>query len=98
MAKSPSEKKAELEEKKAKIEKQIRSLAARESAAKRKAETRRKVLTGAAVLAQAEQSEQASAKLRTLLDQFLTRDHDRALFDLDPLPKTDPPSSEKPKA
>lgn len=57
---------------------------ARLAAANRKADTRRKILAGAWALAQAERSQKARAKLRKGLDDYLTADRDRALFDLPP--------------
>jgi hypothetical protein len=47
-----------------------------------KANTRRKILIGATVLARVEQGRLAEQDLRTWLDQDLTRDEDRRLFDL----------------
>ena len=48
----------------------------------RKVDTRRKVLVGAVVLARAEQGHLPEAELRAWLDEALTRDDDRALFEL----------------
>jgi prefoldin subunit 5 len=55
-----------------------------ESKRERKADTRRKILVGAIVLAKVEQKVMDQAKLRDWLDEALTRDDDRALFDLPP--------------
>jgi hypothetical protein len=81
---------------------QIRQLQARENKKKRKEDTRRKILAGAAVLDEAETNVAYKNALYELLARFLTRDDDRALFALPPLPdsqikpaKTPP---EKPKA
>jgi len=48
----------------------------------RKADTRRKILIGATVLARIDRKELGQAELKTWLDKHLTRDDDRALFDL----------------
>ncbi len=84
MGKTPEEKLAELQSKKREIERQIRSISAKEAAAKRKADTRRKILAGAAVLANAERSPENHAELMRLLDKFLIQDRDRAVFGLPP--------------
>jgi hypothetical protein len=52
----------------------------------RNADTRRKILAGAAMLDRAERDATFKAELHSLLAAFLVRDHDRALFDLAPLP------------
>ena len=70
--------------KQAKARKQ--KLEARKRAAERKVErsqdTRRKILVGAAILAKVERDEWPKEKLLAMLDLTLTRDDDRALFDL----------------
>ena len=48
----------------------------------RRQDTRRKVLVGAVILARVERGEWPRDKLRALLDSYLTRADDRALFDL----------------
>lgn len=48
----------------------------------RKTDTRRKVLVGAVLLARIDQGEFPEAELRTWLDDALTRDDDRAMFNL----------------
>jgi hypothetical protein len=50
----------------------------------RKAETRRRFVVGEVVLAKVEQGEMDRGQLRAWLDQALTRQDDRALFDLPP--------------
>jgi hypothetical protein len=64
------------------IEQRIKYLASRQV---RKDDTRRKILIGAIVLAKIEQGEFAEKQLRRWLDQALTRQDDRALFDLPPV-------------
>lgn len=70
--------------KQAKARKQ--KLEARKRAAEKKVErsqdTRRKILVGAAILGKVERDEWPKDKLLAMLDSTLTRDDDRALFDL----------------
>jgi hypothetical protein len=49
----------------------------------RKADTRRKILVGAVLLAKIEQGVFEERTLKGWLDKALTRDDDRALFELD---------------
>ena len=58
-----------------------RALASRRA---RKDDTRRKILIGATVLARVDRDELDHADLQAWLDSHLTRDDDRALFDLPP--------------
>ena len=53
-----------------------------ESRRDRKADTRRKILVGAIVLAKVDQGKFDQVQLRRWLDEELTRDEDRELFDL----------------
>ena len=53
---------------------------------KRKDDTRRKILAGAVVLDEASKHPKFRAEIYNLLGKFLTRDTDRALFELPPLP------------
>ena len=62
-----------------------------ESKAKRSMDTRRKILVGACILNSKEWPEE---RLREMLDAVLTRDDDRALFDLPALPLPAPPVTE----
>lgn len=64
-----------------------------ESKAKRSIDTRRKILVGAAILAKIERGEWPQDKLIAMLDASLTRDDDRALFDLPALPTIPPVES-----
>ena len=63
-------------------------LIARESKTERKRDTRRKILIGGAVLAALEHEGvptlRSKSELRRWLDGRLTREHDRAVFDLPP--------------
>jgi len=56
-----------------------------ESKAARAKDTRRKILVGAAILAKVDRGEWPRDKLIAMLDTTLTRNDDRALFELDPL-------------
>lgn len=56
---------------------------AAENKQKRAADTRRKILVGAAILAKVERGEWPREKMLEMMNQQLTREDDRALFDLD---------------
>ena len=58
---------------------------AQESREARQADTRRKFLAGAIVLAQIERDALANSKFRQWVDASLTREDDRALFNLPPV-------------
>ena len=73
---------AKLKQEKAKkqhIEARKRTMEAKK---KRSEDTRRKILVGAVILAKVEHGEWPQEKLLAMLDAALTRDDDRALFDL----------------
>lgn len=59
----------------------IRAAAAQEE---RKREARRKILVGSMLLAMVERGEWPRERLLEQLDGYLTRSHDRALFELEP--------------
>ena len=63
----------------------IRREKGKERTRKRKDDTRRKILAGAGVLDRAERDAAFKAELVALLDGFLMRSDDRALFELEPL-------------
>jgi len=71
------------------IEARARALASRRE---RKADTRRKILIGATVLARIDRHELDHADLEAWLDAHLTREDDRALFNLPPRPATSSPA------
>ena len=73
------EKLKQLRTRQQRIEARKRALLSRRE---RAADTRRKILVGAIVLAKVEQGELEAGLLRGWLDQALTRNDDRALFDL----------------
>ena len=90
MAKSADERIAELEQQKQQIANRIARLRTIESTKERKRDTRRKILAGACVLDRADKDPASARHLRELLDAFLTKPPDRALFDLAHRPKETP--------
>src|ERR1051325_8750951 len=82
-----------LRQKRDQIDAQLKALEARNKQAERKADTRRKVIAGALALEHFEQnrdSEFARTLLR-LLDEYVVRPHDRALFPDLPTPQANGP-------
>ena len=71
----------------AKLEKQKLKARAREQ--ERKDKLRKKILVGGIILAEIRDGGLKPDWLDDLLDRKLTRDYDRKLFDLKPIPKTD---------
>lgn len=65
----------------------IQSLEAGQKTRERKKDTQRKILLGALVLEKLKRGDPVAESLRAELDGYLTRDHERALFELAPLPK-----------
>ena len=99
--KTPEQRLAELNEQQAKIEaelrqrkerilRQKRQQLAKLTNQKRKEDTRRKVLIGAAILSKVQAGDWTNDQLLGLLDGYLTRNDDRALFDLPALPEPEP--------
>ena len=78
---------AKLKEEKAKKQKLEARKKAAESKRKRTEDTRRKILLGSAVLDKVSKGGWTEEQIRSMMDKFLQRDDDRALFDLPPLPK-----------
>ena len=76
---------AKLKQEKAKKQQIEARKRAMESKRKRSEDTRRKILVGAVILAKVERGEWPQEKLRASLDASLTREDDRALFDLAPI-------------
>ena len=68
----------------------------RESEKKRKETTRRKILVGAAVLDEIGKNEKLKADIDKLLNSFLTKNNDRALFGLPLLSPVQGEESKKP--
>ena len=71
-----------LKKKRDALDAQIQAVSARQRAAERKADTRRKILAGALALEHAEKNPDSefARKLFRLLDEYVTRPHERALF------------------
>ena len=84
MGKSAEERIAELEHQKQQIANRIARLRTIESTKARKLDTRRKILAGACVLDRADKDLASARHLKEILDAFLTKPKDRALFDLPP--------------
>ncbi len=86
LEKQAREKKAKIEaetkDKSLKLKNQLKRVEQREKAQNRKRDTRRKILAGSLVLERVEKDEAFAAKFRDDLDEFLTRDIDRVLFEL----------------
>lgn len=83
MARRPSADKLEaLKKKRAELDAQIQAVSARQREVERKADTRRKILAGALALEHAEKNPDSefARKLFRLLDEYVTRPHERALF------------------
>ena len=70
-------------EKEAQLKAQIQQAKAAERTLEKKRDTRRKILIGAAVMARVKSGEWPRDDLRMMMDGFLTRPNERALFDLD---------------
>ena len=71
------------------IDAQLADLTARERLAERKRDTRRKVIMGALAgyHMRKNPSSDFAKKLASLIDEYVIGDRERALFDLEPLPK-----------
>lgn len=86
-----SSKLEKLQQERNRLNAQIQRLAARKQAEERKQQTRRDVLVGAFVRRQLAAGEavflSSEDRLLRLMDGWLTRDGDRAVFGLAPLPK-----------
>lgn len=76
-----------LKERISQLTNQLQQEQAKERADQRKIDTRKKILLGAMVMNRMEQGFFARETIREWMDSYLTRDHDRALFDLPPLKK-----------
>ena len=77
----------QLKSKQQRIDARTRALASRRA---RQDDTRRKILIGATVLARVDRDELDHDTLQAWLNAHLTRDDDRALFDLPPVPNSAP--------
>lgn len=106
--KTPQQKIAELEEKKAKLEAALkekrkkldrakRRELAKIASEKRKKDTRRKILVGAAIINLVSTHRWPEKSLVKIMNQYLTRHEDRELFGLGAPSNTDPESESSPK-
>ncbi len=75
-----------LKEQREKINARIQSVEARMKTSERKKDTRRKILIGSYYLDQARKSDKMEDLKKTMND-YLKRDYDRELFELEPLSK-----------
>ena len=78
----PNARVKKLEEAQARLTAELQRARGRLAQEQRKKETRRKILVGSAYLEAADKDPKLMAELRKGLDEFLTNDRDRALFDL----------------
>lgn len=67
----------------------IQALEAGQKTRERKKDMQRKILFGSFMLQRVKEGDSRALEWQAQLDGYLTRDHDRALFDLAPLPKED---------
>ena len=81
--KTPEERLAELKQEEAAVKAKIQRERAKLAEQRRKDDTRRKIIAGALALQHKDEGFQAT--LRRLLDEYVTKPDERALFDLPPL-------------
>jgi large subunit ribosomal protein L7/L12 len=89
--------KERLKQAKALKQKKEARVRAKDAKAQRSADTRRKILVGQAILANADGGDWPKERLLEVLNQSLTRPHDRALFGLSQTPKEPNPIDVTPK-
>ena len=89
-----TEKIAKLAEKRRQLAEEIDRMRAADAQEERKRDARRKILVGSMVLTLVERGEWPRERLLEKLDAHLTRNHDRALFELAP---REEPVSMRPK-
>ncbi|WHS33928.1 hypothetical protein QLQ09_24190 [Brucella sp. NM4] len=89
MARPRKEMIADLKDRERQIQARIKTLEAKGAAEDRKKDTRRKILIGGAVMAKVKRGDWPYQQVVDLVDDALTKDRDRALFDLPPKPKSD---------
>jgi hypothetical protein len=78
-----------LKKQQAQLKARIQSLEAGQKTRERKKDMQRKILFGAYMLQRVKEGDAVALELQAKLDGYLTRDHDRALFELPPLPKAE---------
>ena len=90
-----TDRKAKLLERRAKLDAQLADLDAREKDRLRKLDTRRKIITGSLALEHMTVKAEFAAELTGLLNRYVTRPQDRALFEFldDRMPDSPPPLS-----
>ena len=81
---NPQERLRKIEEQQARLKAEAQRLKARARETARKRETRRKILAGAMVLDRVERGVLPEQLFLRDMDQFLSRDHERAVFGLPP--------------
>ena len=80
-----------LKDRRTKLNERIKDLEARERIKERKQDTRRKIIVGALVMTHMEKNKRSefTKKVKALINEYVVKDKDRALFGLAPLPKND---------
>lgn len=78
-----------LKKQEAQLKARIQALEAGEKTRERKKDMQRKILFGSFMLQRVKENDPIALELQAKLSGYLTRDHDRALFELAPLPKED---------
>lgn len=78
--KVPQDERAKLLERRAKLDARLKQLALQETKQQRKDDTRRKIIAGALILEHAETDPDFAPILAKLLNRYVTRPQDRALF------------------
>jgi hypothetical protein len=73
---------AKLREQRARIDARLRSIAIQERQKNRRADARKKIIAGALALEHAQMDSEFAATLARLLNRYVTRPQDRALFGL----------------
>ncbi|MCK4608206.1 MAG: mobilization protein [Gammaproteobacteria bacterium] len=86
MVNSMKERLEKLKQQKDALTARIQKIESRAQAKERKLDTRKKILVGSYYLNEAAKNN-SMAELKQLMDQYLTRNSDRALFDLPELKK-----------
>lgn len=77
----------DLKKRRDQLNERIKRMEAREREKQRKQDTRRKIIAGALALEHLEKDDHFRATMEMLLHEHVTRDPDRALFNLPPLPE-----------
>jgi large subunit ribosomal protein L7/L12 len=80
---------SQLKKKQEQLAARIQTLEAAEKTRERKKDVRRKILLGALVLERLGQGDPRAESLKAELGGYLTRDNDRALFELPPMSKAE---------